>query len=191
MKQKMATPSFSTSTHIAFLKNWQFQLSEFSHVVHWRCSIVLAYISHHLQEEEWLSLKHMAWPEHSETLQERETSSNIYNHENFNALRAQNRHFSQPTQENCNPQTQPQNKNSVFLEDLWDRWQSVKLTVTSPLEFWNRDARLENRGSVGRGTGHRDTEQQVWQNRSLHLPFNHEYGFLQRFLLTMGPYPMG
>jgi len=34
MKQKMATPSFSTSTHIAFLKNWQFQLSEFSHVVH-------------------------------------------------------------------------------------------------------------------------------------------------------------
>jgi hypothetical protein len=26
MKQKMATPSFLTSTYIPFLKNWQFQL---------------------------------------------------------------------------------------------------------------------------------------------------------------------
>lgn len=119
MKQKMATPSFSISTHISFLKNWQFQLLEFNHVVHWRCSIVLAYISHHLQEQEGLNLKHMAWPEHPVTLQEREISSNIYNHENLNALHARkNRQFSQSTQENCNPQKQPQNKNSVFLEDL-------------------------------------------------------------------------
>jgi hypothetical protein len=46
---------------------------ELSHVVQWRCSIVLPYISHHLQEEEGLSLKHMAWPKHPEILQERET----------------------------------------------------------------------------------------------------------------------
>jgi hypothetical protein len=31
MKQNMARPSFSTSTHISFLKNWQFQLLELSH----------------------------------------------------------------------------------------------------------------------------------------------------------------
>jgi len=44
---------------------------------------------------------------------------NIYNHENLNALRAhKNRQYSQPTQENCNPQKQPQNKNFVFLDDL-------------------------------------------------------------------------
>jgi hypothetical protein len=34
MKQNMAIPSFLNSTHISFLKNWQFQLLEFSHVVH-------------------------------------------------------------------------------------------------------------------------------------------------------------
>jgi len=32
MKQKMVTPSFLTPTYISFLKNWQFQLLEFSHV---------------------------------------------------------------------------------------------------------------------------------------------------------------
>jgi hypothetical protein len=70
---------------------------EFRHLVQWRCSIVLAYIRNY-QQEEGLSLKHMAWPEQPQTMQERGTSSTISNCENLNALCAHiNRQHSQPT----------------------------------------------------------------------------------------------
>jgi hypothetical protein len=54
---------------------------------------------------------------------------------------------------------------------------SVKLTVTSPLGFWNRDARQENQGSVVVGAERERSSNLA--DKSLYLPLNHEYGFLQ------------
>lgn len=146
MKQKMVTPSFLTPTYISFLKNWQFQLLEFSHV-HWRCSIVLAYISHHLQKKKDLvwniwhdqcMQRHCRKEKHHQTFTTTKTWM-PYMHRTDNTLNLLKKTVIQKS----NPKT----RTLCF-------W---KISSTGGrVSNWNRDARLENQGSVGRGGTEKD-----------------------------------